>query len=226
MTSFKLIFKNMQKNLRDYLIYFLTLMLAVSLVYAFNSISDQPAFSEMSLTRAVLYDQLDNLLSALSVVISVVLAFLIIYANQFILKRRKKELGIYTVLGMKKGRIARIFAGETLCIGIISLVIGLLFGIILSQGISLIALKLFAVELAQFQFVFSMKALKQTIICFAVIFFIVMIFNVWSVSKVQLIELLTASRKNEIIKKNNRVLPILVFLPVATLHQYCRLSFL
>lgn len=104
MTSFKLIFKNMQKNLRDYLIYFLTLMLAVSLVYAFNSISDQPAFSEMSLTRAVLYDQLDNLLSALSVVISVVLAFLIIYANQFILKRRKKELGIYTVLGMKKGR--------------------------------------------------------------------------------------------------------------------------
>ena len=155
-----------------------------------------------------------------------VLAFLIIYANQFILKRRKKELGIYTVLGMKKGRIARIFAGETLCIGIISLVIGLLFGIILSQGISLIALKLFAVELAQFQFVFSMKALKQTIICFAVIFFIVMIFNVWSVSKVQLIELLTASRKNEIIKKNNRVLPILVFLPVATLHQYCRLSFL
>ena len=212
MTSFKLIFKNMQKNLRDYLIYFLTLMLAVSLVYAFNSISDQPAFSEMSLTRAVLYDQLDNLLSALSVVISVVLAFLIIYANQFILKRRKKELGIYTVLGMKKGRIARIFAGETLCIGIISLFIGLLFGIILSQGISLIALKLFAVELAQFQFVFSMKALKQTIICFAVIFFIVMIFNVWSVSKVQLIELLTASRKNEIIKKNNRVLPILVFL--------------
>ena len=155
MTSFKLIFKNMQKNLRDYLIYFLTLMLAVSLVYAFNSISDQPAFSEMSLTRAVLYDQLDNLLSALSVVISVVLAFLIIYANQFILKRRKKELGIYTVLGMKKGRIARIFAGETLCIGIISLVIGLLFGIILSQGISLIALKLFAVELAQFQFVFK-----------------------------------------------------------------------
>ena len=86
MTSFKLIFKNVQKNLRDYLIYFLTLMLAVSLVYAFNSISDQPAFSEMSLTRAVLYDQLDNLLSALSVVISVVLAFLIIYANQFILR--------------------------------------------------------------------------------------------------------------------------------------------
>ena len=113
MTFFKLIIKNVHKNLRDYLIYFLTLMLAVSLLYAFNSISDQPAFSEMSMTRALLYEQLDKMISVLSVVISLVLAFLIIYANQFLLKRRKKELGIYMMLGMKKGRISRIFAGET-----------------------------------------------------------------------------------------------------------------
>ena len=211
MTFFKLIIKNVHKNLRDYLIYFLTLMLAVSLFYAFNSISDQPAFSEMSMTRALLYEQLDKMISVLSVVISLVLAFLIIYANQFLLKRRKKELGIYMMLGMKKGRISRIFAGETFCVGVIALGVGLIFGFILSQGASLIALKLFAIELDKYQLVFSIGAFQQTVICFALIFFIVMLFNVWSVSNVQLISLLTASRKNENINTENRVFPVLMF---------------
>ena len=211
MTFFKLIIKNVHKNLRDYLIYFLTLMLAVSLFYAFNSISDQPAFLEMSMTRALLYEQLGKMISALSVVISIVLAFLIIYANQFLLKRRKKELGIYMMLGMKKGRISRIFAGETLCVGVIALGVGLIFGFILSQGASLIALKLFAIELDKYQLVFSIGAFQQTVICFALIFFIVMLFNVWSASKVQLIDLLTASRKNENINTENHVLPVLMF---------------
>ena len=211
MTFFKLIIKNVHKNLRDYLIYFLTLMLAVSLFYAFNSISDQPAFLEMSMTRALLYEQLGKMISALSVVISIVLAFLIIYANQFLLKRRKKELGIYMMLGMKKGRISRIFAGETFCVGVIALGVGLIFGFILSQGASLIALKLFAIELDKYQLVFSIGAFQQTVICFALIFFIVMLFNVWSVSNVQLISLLTASRKNENINTENHVFPVLMF---------------
>lgn len=212
MTSCKLIFKNVHKNLRDYLIYFLTLMISVSLFYAFNSISDQPAFSEMGMTRTLLYDQLGILLSALSVLIAIVLAFLIIYANQFLLKRRKKELGIYMMLGMKKGRISRIFAGETFCVGVIALAVGLILGFILSQGVSLIALKLFAIELDKYQLAFSIGAFRQTIICFALIFFLVMLFNVWSVSSVQLIDLLTASRKNERLKSENRVLPVLMFL--------------
>lgn len=62
MTSFKLIFRNVHKNIRDYLIYFLTLTLSVSLFYAFNSISDQPAFSEIGMTSTLLYDQLGTML--------------------------------------------------------------------------------------------------------------------------------------------------------------------
>lgn len=211
MTSCKLIVKNVQKNIRDYLIYFLTLTISISLFYSFNSISDQPAFSKMGMTRTLLYDQLGILLSTLSVLIAFVLAFLIIYANQFLLKRRKKELGIYMVLGMKKGRISRIFAGETLCVGVIALVTGLCLGFALSQGISLVALKLFAIELSKFQFVFSMGAIQKTVLCFAVIFLIVMFFNVWSVSSVQLIDLLTASRKNETPHSVRRLLPVLMF---------------
>ena len=211
MTSCKLIMKNVRKNIRDYLIYFLTLMISVSVFYAFNSISDQPAFSEMGMTKTLLYDQLGILLSALTVLIAVVLAFLIIYANQFLLKRRKKELGMYMVLGMKKGRISRIFAGETLCVGVIALVTGLCLGVALSQGISLVALKLFAIELSKFQIVFSMGAFQKTALCFAVIFLLVMTFNVWSVSSVQLIDLLTASRKNETAQNRSRLLPVLMF---------------
>lgn len=212
MTSFKLVLKNVRKNIRDYLIYFMTLMVSVSLFYAFNSISDQPAFSEMGMTRTLLYNQLGILISVLSVLIAIVLSFLIIYANQFLLKRRKKELGIYLLLGMKKGRISRIFAGETLCVGLIALVMGLFLGFVLSQGLSLIALKLFAIELSKFQLVFSMEAFYKTTLCFTVIFLIVMLFNVWSISSVRLIKLLTASRKNECLKSTNRVLSVLLFL--------------
>ena len=212
MTSCKLIIKNVRKNIRDYLIYFLTLMISVSVFYAFNSISDQPAFSEMGMTKTLLYDQLGILLSTLTVLIAVVLAFLIIYANQFLLKRRKKELGLYMVLGMKKGRISRIFAGETFCVGVIALVAGLCLGIALSQGISLVALKLFAVELSKFRLVFSVGAFQKTASCFSVIFLLVMTFNVWSVSRVQLIDLLTAGRKNETSQNRSRLLPVLLFL--------------
>lgn len=211
MTSCKLIIKNVRKNIRDYLIYFLTLTISVSVFYAFNSISDQPAFSEMGMTKTLLYDQLGILLSTLTVLIAVVLAFLIIYANQFLLKRRKKELGLYMVLGMKKGRISRIFAGETFCVGVIALVTGLCLGVALSQGISLVALKLFAIELSKFQLVFSVGAFQKTALCFAVIFLLVMTFNVWSVSSVHLIDLLTASRKNETSQNRSRLLPILLF---------------
>lgn len=135
MTTLKLIVRNVRRHLRDYLIYFLTLMLAVSLVYAFNSLSDQPALAEMSMTRALLYEQLNRLLGLLSLVACVVLAFLILYANQFLLKRRKKELGLYMMLGMRKGRIARIFAAETFLVGVLSLASGLALGVLLSQGV-------------------------------------------------------------------------------------------
>ena len=212
MTSCKLIMKNVGKNIRDYLVYFLTLMISVSVFYAFNSISDQMAFSEMGMTKTLLYDQLGILLSTLTVLIAVVLAFLIIYANQFLLKRRKKELGIYMMLGMKKGRISRIFAGETLCVGMLALVTGLCLGFMLSQGISLVALKLFAIEISKYRLVFSMGAFRKTAFCFAVIFLLVMVFNVRSVSGVQLIDLLKASRKNETSQGRSRFLPVLLFL--------------
>lgn len=202
--SFKLILKNVKKNIQDYLIYFLTLMLAVSLFYSFNSIESQQAFKSLNATRGLLAEQLGIFITVLSNIVAVVLAFLIVYANQFLLKRRKKELGIYMTLGMDKGKISRIFVGETFLIGIIALVTGLALGFILSQGLSLGALKLFAIDLSAYKIIFSIDALKKTIICFGIIFFIVMIFSVRTVSKVKLIDMLMDSRKNESLKLQNK----------------------
>lgn len=166
----------------------------------------------MGITGTLLYRQLGIMLSTLSTMIAVVLAFLILYANQFLLKRRKKELGVYMMLGMKKGRISRLFAGETLCVGIIALGTGLLLGFFFSQGFSLIALRLFAINLEKFRIVFSAGALRQTVLCFTIIFFIVMLFNIRSVTNVKLIDLLTDGRKNESMQTENRILPVCLFL--------------
>ena len=166
----------------------------------------------MGMTGTLLYRQLGIMLSTLSTMIAVVLAFLILYANQFLLKRRKKELGVYMMLGMKKGRISRLFAGETLCVGIIALGTGLLLGFFFSQGFSLIALRLFAINLEKFRIVFSAGALCQTVLCFTIIFFIVMLFNIRSVTNVKLIDLFTDGRKNESMQTENRILPVCLFL--------------
>lgn len=212
MTSCKLILRNVRKNMRDHLIYFLTLMISVSMFYAFNSLSDQTAFSDLSATKVLLYEQLDRLMGLLSVVIAVVLAFLIVYADRFLLKRRKKELGIYMMSGMKKGRISRLFAAETLCVGLFSLAAGLILGLFLSQGVSMLSIRLFAADLSDYRLVLSGKALIQTTVCFGIIFFLVTVFNVRTVSSVKLIDLLSAERKNETSEKWSPALMAIVFL--------------
>ena len=210
MTSIKLILRNVKKNIQDYVIYYLTLTISVGLFYSFNSIQSQPALNDLDATKQLLSEQMGILTSALSIIIAVVLAFLILYANQFLLKRRKKELGIYILLGMEKRKISGIFAGETLCIGILSLLSGFIFGLVLSQGLSLLSLRLFAIDLEEFQIVLSIDALKMTIICFLVIFIIVMLFNIRTIASVKLIDLLTANRKNEGLSLTNKIMQILL----------------
>ncbi|SDB23625.1 putative ABC transport system permease protein [Pseudobutyrivibrio sp. YE44] len=211
MTSLKLIFRNVRKNVKNYAIYFLTLMISVSMFYAFNSIKDQPAFTQLSSTKRIFSESLGQMTTVLSVVIAIVLGFLMVYANSFLLKRRKKELGVYTILGMEKGQIARLFAGETLCVGAISLVFGLAIGLLVSQGLGVIALKLFAIDVGKYTFVFSKSAICKTIICFVIIFLIILLFNVKSISSLKPIDLIRAERKNEVLQFNNIYLQVLLF---------------
>ncbi|MEF9465351.1 FtsX-like permease family protein [Priestia megaterium] len=212
MMTFNLIFKNVRRSMKDYAIYFLTLALGVSLFYAFNSISSQPDLNNLNYAMELFGDALVTYIGLLSKFIAVILAFLIVYANQFIMKRRKKEMGIYMSLGMNKWKISSLFVGETFLVGILALMVGLGIGFLLSQGISIVALKLFVGNAAGFQLMFSAAAMKQTILSFALIFIIVMLFNTRTIMNIKLVDLLTASRKNQELKVPNKAITLLLFL--------------
>lgn len=198
--------RSVRRSFKDYTIYFLTLTFAVCIFYSFNSISSQQAMTEISSSKASIMDMLSKVISVTSVFVSIILAFLIIYANNFLIKRRKKEIGLYMTLGMSKRKISSLLIYETFFIGVISLVVGLLSGVFVSQGLSLFTTKMFDINVSKYNFVFSSEAAIKTAMYFGIIFLIVMIFNTFAISKYKLIDLLTAGKKNEKIKiKNTRV---------------------
>lgn len=208
----KIALGNVRKSFKDYAIYFLTLTFAVCIFYCFNSIESQKAVLDMSASQAGYMESINQLLSMVSVFVVFILGGLILYANNFLIKKRKKELGVYMTLGMGKSKISKILVLETFIVGILSLVVGLGVGILLSQGLSVFTAKLFEVGMTQFRFVISFSAIIKTIIYFGVIFLFVMFFNTIIISKYKLIDLLNASKKSETIKVKNPILSLLIFL--------------
>lgn len=209
---FKLSFKNMKKSLKDYAIYFLTLVLGVAIFYLFNSLDSQQAMLVVSQSQKDLINLLIDLLGYVSIFVAVILGLLIVYANNFLINRRKKEFGIYMTLGMGRRQISKIILLETIFVGIISLVIGLVVGVFASQFMSILVGKLFQADMSNYQFVFSQEACIKTIIYFAVMYLAVMVFNTFTISRYKLINLLNATKKNEKVKMKNPLLSILVFL--------------
>ena len=209
---FKLAIRNLKKSLKDYTIYFLTLVFGVCIFYTFNSIQSQSIMMELSDIKANMFEVTSDIIGVASVFISFILGFLIVYANNYLIKRRKKEFGIYMTLGMDNRKLSTIIFIETMLVGIISLIIGLIFGILLSQGISIFTSKLFEVNITKFQFVFSKKAFLKTIQNFGIIYLVVLVFNSINIRCVKLIDLLNASKKNEKLKVKNIWVSIVVFL--------------
>lgn len=209
---FKLSLKNIKKSFKDYAIYFLTLVLGIAIFYMFNSLDSQQAMLEVSKSTKDIITLMINMLGLVSVFVAVILALLIVYANNFIVNRRKKEFGIYMTLGMGKRQISRIILLETIFIGIISLAVGILVGVLGSQFMSILVAKLFEADMSEFTFVFSKTACIKTCIYFAIMYLVVIIFNAITISKYKLINLLTANKKNETVKIKNPIICIIVFL--------------
>ena len=105
---FKLSMKNVQKSFKDYAIYFITLVLGVAIFYLFNSLDSQEAMLKVSASTKEIIKLMINMLSFLSAFVAVILGLLIVYANNFLIKRRKKEFGIYMTLGMGRRQISKI----------------------------------------------------------------------------------------------------------------------
>lgn len=209
---FKLSIKNMKKSFKDYAIYFLTLLLGVAIFYMFNSLDSQEAMLQVSNSTRDIIKLMISMLGYVSVFVAVVLGLLIVYANNFLINRRKKEFGIYMTLGMGKRQISKIILMETILVGIISLIVGLIIGIFASQFMSVLVAKMFEADMSKFQFVFSKDACIKTCIYFAVMYVAVMFFNTFTISRYKLINLLNATKKNESIKIKKPVISILVLL--------------
>ena len=223
---FSLSLKNMKKSFKDYAIYFLTLILGVAIFYIFNSLDSQQAMSVLGSSTYEIIDFMIQMLGGVSVFVSFILGFLTVYANNFLIKRRKKEFGIYMTLGMGKMQISRILLGETFLIGLLSLAAGLAIGVFGSQFMSLLVVRMFNGVMDGYQFAFSGAAFWKTILYFGIMFLIVAVFNLISLSRYSLIGLLSAEKRNEKISMKNPLLCKAVFL-LATAdlaYQYYQVS--
>ena len=207
----KLAFKNASKSIRDYAVYFFTLVLAVCIFYMFNSIYAQKDIMVVTETTAESMKALRQILSYISVFVAVVLGFLIVYANNFFIRRRKKELGVYMTLGMSKRNISMILMLETSFMACMALVTGLLIGIFCSQMMSVFTAKIFEADLSAYRFVFAPDAAVKSVIYFGVIFLVVMLLNTIAIGKYKLIDLLYGGRKNETIRIKNMKTAMKVF---------------
>lgn len=208
---FKISLKNIRKSLKDYTVYFFTLILGVAIFYVFNAIDSQSVMLDVRENMMDIIKLVNDMLSGVSVFVSCILGFLIIYASRFLIKRRNKEFGIYLTLGMSKRKISAILFFETLLIGIVSLVAGLVIGTILSQFMSVIVANMFDADMTKFKFIFSMKACIKTLIYFAIMYVLVMIFNTFSISRCKLIDLLNAGKKTEKVTMKNPIICTIVF---------------
>ncbi len=223
---FKLSVKNMKKSVKDYSIYFLTLVLGVSIFYMFNSIDSQSAMLALTESKREMVKLLVQMINMVSVFVAVILALLIIYANNFLINRRKREFGVYMTLGMGRRQISKIILFETVLVGIASLVVGLFIGVFASQFMSVLTGKLFDADMDEFKFAFSSSACIKTCIYFAVMYLVVMLLNTLTVSRYKLINLLTAVKKNETVKIKNQAVSVIVFIVacIILVWAYCRVT--
>ena len=215
MTTIKLSFRNIKKSFKDYAIYFFTLILGVAIFYVFNSIESQTVLLDVTQSTYEVIEMMTNMLSAASVFVAFILGFLIIYASRFLMKRRNKEFGIYMLLGMSKRKISMVLFFETILIGIISLVVGLGIGVLLSQLMSMLVANLFEADMTRYEFIFSSNACIKTLIYFGIMYVIVMLLNSINVGKCKLIDLIQTSKKSETVKMKNPMVCTIVFMILA-----------
>ena len=211
----KLAWGNVRRARRDYLVYLLTLGLGVMVFYAFNTISVQVDIA--GIKTVGMRDLMGNLMSGVTFFLAFVMGFLLVYANNFIMKRRKKEFGLYQVLGMSRWQVARVMALETALVSGVALAVGLVAGLALSQLMVFLTAALFKTKVADFHFFISDKALVLTVACLVAIFLVTLVFNLRVVARAKIIDLMSAGRRGEAVRTRNPWVAAAVFVVGAAL---------
>lgn len=208
----KIALGNVRKSLRDFSVFFITLVFGVCAFYAFASINDQTAVINLTELQSEAVSAVMRMLSSVSVFVAVILGFLVVYANRFLVRRRKREFGIYLTLGMGRAQVAAIMVMETLAVGVAALVVGLVLGVLLSQVMMYVTANLFEATIPGFAFVFSPGAALSTLACYAAIFALSLLLSVREVSRYRLIDLINADKVSEKVKARSLPVSVVLFL--------------
>ncbi len=165
MTLSKLSLRNAKRQAGDYLVYFVTIVLAAALIYAFNGLIFSKEVQELS----QLLKSLPLTIVLASIVVVGIIRWMISYTTNFMLTRRSRELGTYMLIGLESRQVARMFFLENLMVGGAALALGVLLGNLLYQALRAIVLALFGTPYT-FSFFFSVKALGLTLLYFALVY--------------------------------------------------------
>ncbi len=181
---FKIIWRSFLRQTRNYVVYFLCMMTAVMIFYSFSAMTyDQP------LTRRAQQDiQIDRVLSLGNIVVGLVVLVFMLSANQFFVQQRQKEIGLYQLFGLRKVRIMYQFLIEAVFLNVLSLIVGILMGIVFSKFFAMILIKAMDLNIGS-RFFISWPSIVTTALLFLVAVSLISIQNMWLIWKKQLIEL-------------------------------------
>ena len=217
---FKISLSNIRKSMKDYAIYFFTLIIGVAVFYVFNAIETQTAFLNMNEDRREIMHILTTAISGVSVFVAIVLGLLIVYASRFLMKRRNKEFALYMMLGMSKWKISALLLCETVIIGVGSLFVGLLIGVVLSQVMSAVVANMFEANMSDYKFIVSSSAIVKTVLYFGIMYVVVMIRSGFVISRCRLITLMNSGKRSEKIPMKNPWVCVIVFILSAVVLGY------
>ena len=209
----KLILRNVFRNLQTYTIYFFSLTLIYSLLYAFNALPSHPVMQSLSGAKEMLTTVMSQYMGLLSYLILSAIAFLVVYSTNFVLGRRKKELGLYATLGMKKKQIIRTLFLETMLVNIFSLILGFLLGVILLVILAKIASEFFMANYFGSLLFFDSKSVILLVYSYLVTSFIVGVMDILTFRKQNIIALIQENGvKKSVLAKGKPVLQALLFI--------------
>ncbi|WP_276790078.1 FtsX-like permease family protein [Fannyhessea vaginae] len=207
----KLAWGNLRRALKDFAVYFVTLMLSVSLFYSFNTLTNQTFFVELSSSTSQLVLRMAVLITGLSIFLMIVIGILIVYANVFFMRRRVREFATYLLLGMKKSSLAFVILIENFIVGICALIVGLLVGVVVSQFSSLAVLKLFNSPVERFHFLLVPQAMIFTACMFGVVFVLSTLCATFVISRTRLSVLFRSSFTSDRFKIKNPWITLVLF---------------
>ncbi|WP_026882203.1 FtsX-like permease family protein [Clostridium akagii] len=211
MTLLNITFRNIKRNFHNYLIYFVSMVFCIMIFYTFTSIEYNKQVAELTANSM----SVSTAFNGGSIVIAVFVAMFIWYSNSFFTKKRKKEVALYSMLGVKKRQIGRMLFYENLVMGAVALVAGILIGTLFSKLFVMILIHIMTFDV-NVNFSISLKAIISTIIVFLIIFIIASLHSYTLIYRFQLIELFKSAKVGQKQPKASAILAVLSIIFIGT----------